>query len=148
MRPRSITVIGVLYIIGGALAIWDVVSGLFRNHISINLAVCLLFVGYFVLPDFSVKWSDQEIRGPLRAAIGLGFPVLLAVFLAFRTSGGRFARVFPCRRFHQNNYLRHSVIGLALALMTYGFYVSRNSYVISAGQRLLLVPLRVETWRS
>lgn len=59
MRPRSITIIGVLYIVGGLLAIGDVISDLFRDHININFAVCLLFVGIGLLKlkESSRRWA-------------------------------------------------------------------------------------------
>jgi len=77
MRPRSITIIGVLYIIGGVLSIWDVISDLFRSHININFAVCLLFVGIGLL-----KLKDSS-RGWAIFWIVLGYILSVVLFVGY-----------------------------------------------------------------
>lgn len=47
--PKRVLLIGILFCLGGVLAIWDVVSDLSRGHIDINLAVFLLPVGIGLL---------------------------------------------------------------------------------------------------
>ena len=43
--PKRILIIGILFCLGGVSAIWEIISGIFNSHISINFAVCLLPVG-------------------------------------------------------------------------------------------------------
>ncbi len=47
--PKRVLVIGLLFCLGGILAIWDVLSGLFDSRLSINFAVLLLPVGIGLL---------------------------------------------------------------------------------------------------
>jgi len=47
--PKRIFIIGILFCLGGVLAIWEVVSDLFRSHINLNFAVLLLPVGIGIL---------------------------------------------------------------------------------------------------
>ena len=47
--PKRIIIIGLLFCLGGLFAIWDVVSGLFHDRLSINFAVLLLPVGIGLL---------------------------------------------------------------------------------------------------
>lgn len=47
--PKRIIVIGILFCLAGVLAIWEVLSDLFRSHINLNLAVFLLPVGIELL---------------------------------------------------------------------------------------------------
>lgn len=43
--PKRILIIGLLGCLCGALAIWDIVSGLMRSHLNLNFSVFLLPVG-------------------------------------------------------------------------------------------------------
>ena len=47
--PRRIIIIGILFCLGGALAICEVLSDLFQSHINLNFAVLLLPVGIGLL---------------------------------------------------------------------------------------------------
>ena len=47
--PKRVLVIGLLFCLGGILATWDVLSGLFHSCLSINFAVLLLPVGIGLL---------------------------------------------------------------------------------------------------
>lgn len=47
--PKRILIIGLLFCLGGVLAIWEVASDLFRSHINVNFAVLLLPVGIGIL---------------------------------------------------------------------------------------------------
>jgi len=47
--PKRIIIVGILFCLGGALAIWEVLSGLFQSHIYLNFAVFLLPVGIGLL---------------------------------------------------------------------------------------------------
>ena len=47
--PKRILIIGILFCLGGALAILEVVSDLFRSHVNLNFAVLLLPVGIGIL---------------------------------------------------------------------------------------------------
>lgn len=57
--PKRILIIGILYCLFGALAIWDVISKLFDSHINLNFAVFLLPVGIGLLKGkpSSRKWA-------------------------------------------------------------------------------------------
>jgi len=47
--PKRILIIGILFCLAGASAIWEVVSDLFRSHVNFNFAVFLLPVGIGIL---------------------------------------------------------------------------------------------------
>jgi len=47
--PKRIIIIGILFCLGGFLAIWEVLSDLFRSHINLNFAVFMLPVGIGLL---------------------------------------------------------------------------------------------------
>lgn len=47
--PIAVMIVSGLYLLAGVAAIFDVLEKLLRNHISINFAVCLLFVGIGLL---------------------------------------------------------------------------------------------------
>jgi hypothetical protein len=47
--PKRVLIIGLLFCLGGILAIWTVVSDLARSHINLNFAVLLLPVGIGLL---------------------------------------------------------------------------------------------------
>jgi peptidoglycan/LPS O-acetylase OafA/YrhL len=47
--PKRIIVIGILFCLAGVLAIWEMLSDLFRSHINLNFAVFLLPVGIGLL---------------------------------------------------------------------------------------------------
>ena len=47
--PKRIIIIGILFCLGGLLAIWEVLSDLFQSHINLNFAVFLLPVGIGLL---------------------------------------------------------------------------------------------------
>ena len=47
--PKRILIIGILFCSGGAFAIWEVVSDLFRSHINLNFAVLMLPVGVGIM---------------------------------------------------------------------------------------------------
>ena len=55
--PKRIITIGVLFCLGGALAIWEVLSDLVQSHINLNFAVLLLPVGIGLLRGkLSSQW--------------------------------------------------------------------------------------------
>lgn len=47
--PKRVLIIGLLFCLGGVVAIWDVLQGLFASRISLNFAVLLLPVGIGLL---------------------------------------------------------------------------------------------------
>ena len=79
--PKRILVIGILFCLGGVLAIWDIITDLFQSSISLNFAVFLLPVGMGLLKGkpSSQKWA--------RFWVILGY-----IFCVFMTS---FVIVFP-----------------------------------------------------
>lgn len=48
-RPIQITIIGILFIIGGFLAGWSIIYGLFNNHLNFNFAALMAPVGFGLL---------------------------------------------------------------------------------------------------
>lgn len=55
--PKRILIIGLMFCIGGGLAIWEVVSDLLRSHLNFNFAVLLLPVGIGLLRGRSTsRW--------------------------------------------------------------------------------------------
>jgi len=47
--PKRVFIIGLLFCLGGILAIWEVLSGLFQSCLNLNFAVLLLPVGIGLL---------------------------------------------------------------------------------------------------
>lgn len=47
--PKRVLIIGLLFCLSGILAIWDVLSGICQNRLSLNFAVLLLPVGIGLL---------------------------------------------------------------------------------------------------
>ena len=58
-RPTSITVIGAIFILAGCLAAWQIVYGLFHDHLYLNFSVLLVPVGLGLLKgrSSSVGWA-------------------------------------------------------------------------------------------
>ena len=84
-RPLPLTIVAWLFILSGASATWDVVSSLFTDRISLNLAVCMLPVGIGLLkgnPD-SAFWA--------KFWIGLSFLGALVLVVMYPIYGDRCA---------------------------------------------------------
>ncbi len=64
--PKRILIIGLAFCLGGGLAIWEVISALFRSRINLNFAVLLLPVGIGL------------IRGRSRSRCWASFWIVLA----------------------------------------------------------------------
>lgn len=47
--PKRILILGILFILAGILAVWEVVSDLMNSHLNLNFAVFLLPVGIGLL---------------------------------------------------------------------------------------------------
>ena len=75
-RPTRITFIGILFIVGGGLAAWEILADLFRNRVNLNFGVLMLPVGIGLLNGkaSSRKWA--------KFWIGL-FSVVIGGFLIF-----------------------------------------------------------------
>jgi len=71
-RPPSITVIGVIFIIAGCLAAWEIVYDLFHDHLNLNFAVLMIPVGIGLLKgrSSSRRWAKFWI-GLASLMIGL-----------------------------------------------------------------------------
>lgn len=48
-RPASISVIGVIFILAGCLAAWEIVHDLFHDYLNLNFAVLMAPVGFGLL---------------------------------------------------------------------------------------------------
>ena len=73
--PKRILIIGLAFCLGGGLAIWDVLSDLFRSHFNLNFAVLLLPVGIGLLRGkSSSRWWARFwiILGYIGCAILIG----------------------------------------------------------------------------
>lgn len=58
-RPTSITVIGAIFILAGCLAAWQIVYGLFHDHLYLNFSVLMIPVGFGLLKgrSSSIGWA-------------------------------------------------------------------------------------------
>ena len=76
--PKRILIIGILFCLGGLLAIWEVASDLFRSHINLNFAVLMLPVGIGILKGkkSSQWWARFWI---ILGYIGCGLLVLASL---------------------------------------------------------------------
>lgn len=115
-RPVSLLIVAILFLIGGSLAVWEVVDSLMHDRISVNLAVCLLFVGVGLLKlKASSRWWAIAwiVFGYLLCAILLYGYFLLGDFNALQVITGKNELQGPLR------FILGSSIPLAFALMLF-----------------------------
>jgi len=87
--PKRIIAIGLLFVICGLLALYQVIEDLTRNHLNLNLAVLMLPVGIGLL--CGKKWSQWCAR--LWIILGYCLAALLVVLALIRPENAR-ASVF------------------------------------------------------
>ena len=75
-RPTRITVIGILFLLGGGLAAWEIVYDLFHDHVNLNFAVLMIPVGIGLLK------GRASSRGWAKFWIGL-FSLVIGGLLIF-----------------------------------------------------------------
>lgn len=80
-RPTSITVIGILFVIAGCLAAWEVVCDLFHDHVNLNFAVLMIPVGSGLLK------GRASSRGWAKFWIGF-FSLVVGLLLIFYPFSG------------------------------------------------------------
>jgi len=122
-KPLSVTIIGIIFLILGFLAAVEVIMALAETRISINIGLCLGFVGYGLLKlkASSRKWAIRWLV--------FGY-IALFIMLALLLSGN--AKIYGEAMTATSQYiLGIALIGFIYALMGWAHSILSQPDIVS-----------------